>query len=87
MSRRITPMKSPEAISANLVAAALVTASSYFALPVSTTHVTSGGIFGIGMLNRSQADWVRVREILLSWVVTLPLGAVLAAGSYWLLIR
>ena len=87
MSRRITPMKSPEAITGNLVAAGLVTAASFLALPVSTTHVTSGGIFGIGMLHRGQADWRRVREILLSWVATLPLGAGLAAGSYWLLTR
>ena len=87
MSRRITPMKSPEAISANLVAASLVTAASYFALPVSTTHVTSGAIFGIGMLHRGHADGRRVREIVLSWVATLPLGAGLAAGGYWLLTR
>ncbi len=87
MSQKITPMATPEAISANLVAAGLVTLASHFALPVSTTHVTSGGIFGIGVLRRGQADWQKVREILLSWVVTLPIGAALAMGCYWLLAR
>lgn len=85
MSKKITPMATPEAVSANLVAATLVTLASPFALPVSTTHVTSGGIFGIGLLRRQEADWRRVRDILLSWVATLPLGAVLAALIYRLL--
>jgi len=79
LSRRITPMATREPVTANLVAAALVTLASPFALPVSTTHVTSGGIFGIGLLRKEEANWPKVREILLAWVATLPLGAVLAA--------
>lgn len=87
MSKRITPMATQEAVTANLVAAALVTLASRLALPVSTTHVTSGGIFAIGLLRRHEADWSRVRDIVLAWVGTLPLGAALAALSYWLLNR
>ncbi len=78
-------MATPEAVGANLVAASLVALASFVALPVSTTHVTSGGLFGIGLLRRNEADWRRVREILLSWLATLPLGAALAAGCCWLL--
>jgi PiT family inorganic phosphate transporter len=85
LSKRITPMAAREAVTANLVAATLVTLASPFALPVSTTHVTSGGIFGIGLLRREEANWAKVREILLAWVATLPLGAALAAGTYLLL--
>jgi PiT family inorganic phosphate transporter len=87
MSKKITPMATPEAVSANLVAATLVTLASPLALPVSTTHVTSGGIFGIGLLRRNEADWHRVGDIILSWVATLPMGAALAAAFYWLLRR
>jgi PiT family inorganic phosphate transporter len=87
MSKQIAPMAAPEAVGANLVAATLVTLASLFALPVSTTHVTSGGLFGIGLLRRKQADWRRVRDILLSWLGTLPMGAALAALSYFLLRR
>jgi PiT family inorganic phosphate transporter len=79
MSKKITPMATREAITANLVSATLVTLASPFALPVSTTHVTSGGIFGIGLLRREEANWGKVREILLAWVATLPLGAVSAS--------
>jgi PiT family inorganic phosphate transporter len=85
MSKKITPMATREAVTANLVAAALVTAASGFALPVSTTHVTSGSIFGIGLLRRGEADWRRVRDIVLSWVATLPLAAALAILFYVLL--
>jgi len=87
MSKEITPMATPEAVSANLVAATLVTLATPLALPVSTTHVTSGGIFGIGLLRRKEADWRRARAIILSWVATLPMGAVLAVAFYWLLRR
>lgn len=85
LSHKITPMATREAVTANFVAAGLVTLASFWALPVSTTHVTSGSIFGIGILRRKEADWRRVRDILLSWVATLPLGALLAATFYWLL--
>jgi PiT family inorganic phosphate transporter len=85
MSKKITPMATPEAAGANLVAATLVVLATRFALPVSTTHVTSGGLFGIGLLRRGEADWGRVRSILFSWLTTLPLGAALASGFYRLL--
>ena len=87
MSKEITPMAASEAVTANFVAAALVILASPFGLPVSTTHVTSGGILGIGMLRRREADWGKVRLILLSWVATLPLGAVLASLIYRLLVQ
>jgi PiT family inorganic phosphate transporter len=85
MSRRITPMTADEAVTANLVAAGLVVLASAVALPVSTTHVTSGSLFGIGLLRRSEADWKLVQEILLSWLATLPLAAALAACGFWIL--
>lgn len=59
-------MATREAVTANLVAAALVTLASPVALPVSTTHVTSGGIFGIGLLRKDEANWGKVHEILLA---------------------
>ncbi len=86
MSHRITPMPEQDAVTANFVSAALVAIASPLSLPVSTTHVTSGGIFGIGLLRRHEADWNKVRDILLSWVATLPMGAVLAVVVYEMLL-
>ncbi len=85
LSKQITPMATPEAVGANLVAAALVTLASPLGLPISTTHVTSGGLFGIGLMRHNEADWCRVRDILLAWVATLPIGAALAVLFYRLL--
>jgi len=85
LSKKITPMATPEAVGANLVTALLVMLASGWALPVSTTHTASGSLFGIGLLRHKEADWRRVRDILLSWLATLPLGALFAAIFYRLL--
>jgi PiT family inorganic phosphate transporter len=53
-------------------------------VPVSTTHVSTGGILGIG-LNTRQARWKTVVAILTAWGTTLPLGAALGALSFLIL--
>ena len=86
MSRKITRMNSGQGFAANLSTGLLVIAASKFGLPVSTTHVSVGSLFGIGLCNR-QANLRVVRNILLSWVVTLPCAAALSALVYWLALR
>ncbi|MBI3312553.1 MAG: inorganic phosphate transporter [Candidatus Omnitrophica bacterium] len=81
MSERITAMNHGQGFTANLVTAVLVMFASQWGLPVSTTHVSCGSLFGLGTVNRS-ARWSVVRNILLSWLVTLPLAALCAAGIY-----
>lgn len=83
LSHQTTPMELAEAVTANPVAAGLVGPASFWALPVSTTHVTSGGLFGIGWIRREGANWKRVREIVWSWIGTLPMGAAIATALYW----
>ena len=78
MSERITAMNHGQGFTANLVTALLVTCASRFGLPVSTTHVSCGSLFGLGVVNRT-AHWPMIRAILLSWVVTLPMPAICAA--------
>ena len=85
MSREITWIEPLPGMSANLVAAVLVGAASGWGLPVSTTHVTTGGIVGLGLRRRAHTNWKLVQQIALSWLVTLPLGLVCALGFYWLL--
>ncbi|MBI2061897.1 MAG: inorganic phosphate transporter [Nitrospirae bacterium] len=83
MSRRITEMNHGQALSGNLVTAALVVSASLFGLPVSTTHVSVGSLLGIGAVGGG-ARWGVVRKIVLAWVITLPLSAAFSAGAYWL---
>jgi PiT family inorganic phosphate transporter len=84
MSKKITRMNPGQGFTANLVTAVLVVLASRWSLPVSTTHVSVGSLFGIGVVNRT-ARMRTVLAILLAWITTLPMGAVLAAGAYLIL--
>jgi PiT family inorganic phosphate transporter len=81
MSHRITAMNHGQGLTTNLVTAVLVTLASQWGLPVSTTHVSCGSLFGLGTVNRS-ARWGVIRHILLSWLLTLPTAALCAAAVY-----
>jgi PiT family inorganic phosphate transporter len=81
MSRKITPMNHGQGFTANLLTAVIVVGASLLGYPVSTTHVSCGSIFGIGLLTR-QADFGMIGKILASWFFTLPVGAFLGAISY-----
>ncbi len=84
MSQRITPMNHGQGFAANLVTGILVIFASRWGIPVSTTHVSVGALFGIGASSRS-ADPRVVSNIVLAWVLTLPVAAVLAGLAYRLL--
>ena len=86
ISKKITPMNSGQGITANLVTGLLVTTASIHGLPVSTTHVSVGAIFGIGTVTK-KADIKVIKKILLSWLLTLPIAAVVSALIYWLLLN
>ena len=86
LARNVTPMAPPEGFAANLVTAALVILASRLALPVSTTHVSSAAIIGLGLRRDArQVRWDTVRDMLLAWVVTLPASALVAAIVFSLL--
>jgi len=84
MSYRITEMNDGQAFTANFVTAGLVIFASKLGMPVSTTHVSCGSLFGIGMVNR-RAHLGTIGKVLLAWVTTLPVAAVLA-GLTWRLL-
>ena len=78
MAERITPMSPSEGLTANLATSLLVIAASRLSLPVSTTHVSTGSIFGIGAAGGG-LRWATASGIVAAWVTTLPLAAGLAA--------
>ena len=84
MSRNITPMNHGQGFSANLVTGVLVILASTKGLPVSTTHVSVGSLIGIG-LTTGKADYSQIGKILLSWVMTLPIAAILSGLLYFIL--
>jgi PiT family inorganic phosphate transporter len=81
MSRKITRLNPGQGLTANVITALLVTGASRLGLPVSTTHVSVGSLFGIGLVNGT-ARRKTVLSILVAWVTTLPAGAALGALAY-----
>jgi PiT family inorganic phosphate transporter len=74
-------MNHGQGFTANVVTGLIVIGASRFGLPVSTTHVSCGSLFGIGAVT-GQAHKKTIATILLAWFVTLPIAAGLAAITY-----
>lgn len=79
MSQKITPMTPGTGLAANAVTAAVVLAASPLGLPVSTTHVSCGALFGLASAS-GQARLATIGTILAAWLTTLPLGAACGAA-------
>lgn len=82
LAEQVTRLDHSEGLAANLATAALVGVAANWGWPVSTTHVSSGSIIGVGLRNGVQ--WQVVRAMALAWFVTLPLTGIMAAGVYCL---
>ena len=78
LAKRITPMSPRQGFSANVATSMIVIGASRLGLPVSTTHVSTGGIFGIGMPSRG-LRWGVAGSVVGAWVLTLPIAAALGA--------
>jgi len=75
----ITQLTPSRGFAATLAAAITVVMASGTGLPISTTHTLVGGVLGVGMARGIAAiNLGVVRTIFLSWIVTLPAGAILA---------
>ena len=88
LAKKVTRMSPAEGFAANAVTTLLVGLASWAALPVSTTHVSSGAIIGIGLHRGVKSvEWRTVRDVLLAWLVTLPAAALVGAGAFFLFSR
>ena len=86
MGSRITELTPSRGFAATLAAASTVVLASYTGLPISTTHTLVGAVLGVGLARGLEAlDLGVVRNIFVSWIVTLPAGATLAALFYLIL--
>ncbi len=81
MSHKITVMNHGQGLSANLTTGILVIMASAFGLPVSTTHLSVGALFGMGVAT-GQANPRVMLNIALSWVITLPCAAIIGGVAY-----
>jgi inorganic phosphate transporter, PiT family len=68
---------------AEITAMATIGAADGLGLPVSTTHVLSSGVAGTMLANRSGLQTSTVRNLLLAWVLTLPMAMMLSGFLFW----
>jgi len=60
-------------------------AATWLGVPVSTTHTITGAIVGVGAARRvSAVRWNVAKNIVVAWIITMPMSALIAAGAYWL---
>ena len=86
IGRRITELTPSRGFSAEFGAAMTILFASRLGFPISTTHTLVGAVFGVGLAGGLAAlNAKTIRDILLSWIVTIPAGAILAIGCYYIL--
>jgi PiT family inorganic phosphate transporter len=87
LGRRIIHLDPPRGFAAESVAASVLYTTAYvFHAPISTTHTITSAVMGVGATKRfSAVRWGVARSILAAWVLTFPMAALAAAGSYLVL--
>ncbi|MFJ8664167.1 anion permease [Streptomyces sp. NPDC093600] len=86
LGRRIIELDPPQGFAAETTAASVMyTASFMFHAPISTTHVITSAIMGVGATKRVNAvRWGVAKNIILGWFITMPAAALVAAVSYYI---
>lgn len=83
MGTKIVKLQPINGFASDTAAAITITSASALGLPVSTTHVVSGAIMGVGAVKRlSAVRWGVAGNMVLAWIFTIPITATLAAGVY-----
>jgi inorganic phosphate transporter, PiT family len=86
MGTKIIDLRPVDGFAAETSAAVTILAASHLGMPVSTTHVLSGAIMGVGSSRRvSAVRWGTTARIMWAWVLTIPVSAAVAWGCYQLL--
>ncbi|MEI7884365.1 MAG: inorganic phosphate transporter [Clostridia bacterium] len=86
VSKKIFHIKPVHSLNAQMSAVGSLFASTMLGAPVSTTHVVVGSIMGVGAADEyKMVNWGIVREILISWFITIPLSAVVSATIFSIL--
>jgi PiT family inorganic phosphate transporter len=87
MGQRITKLRPIDGFCAETASATSIFLATHLGIPVSTTHVITGAISGVGSVNRlSAVRWGVTLRIVWAWIFTIPASALLA-GLFFSLIR
>ena len=67
-------------------ASGIILTASHFGIPVSTTHIISTAIMGVGsMVKASAVKWGIVKSIITAWILTIPICMLMSGGIYYVL--
>ena len=86
LGRKIIELDPPQGFAAEATAASILYATSFlFKAPISTTHVITSAIMGVGATKRVRAvRWGVAQNIVMGWFITMPAAAVVAAVAFWI---
>ncbi|PIY20312.1 MAG: anion permease, partial [Deltaproteobacteria bacterium CG_4_10_14_3_um_filter_60_8] len=88
MGHKIIRLEPVHGFAAEISSAIVLFVTSHFGMPVSTTHVISGSIFGVGSSKRlSAVRWGVAQSMVVAWILTLPAAGLVAAFSYEILVH
>ncbi len=83
---KIMKIRPVNGAAADLASASIIFGATLIHLPVSTTHVISSAIMGVGSAQRVKGvKWGVARKIVLTWLITMPISALMAAITYYIL--
>jgi inorganic phosphate transporter, PiT family len=83
MGQRVVKLDPVHGFAAETTAASIIMVASHLGMPVSTTHVISSAIMGVGSSENMKAvRWGVARSIVTAWVLTIPCAAAISATSY-----
>ncbi len=86
MGTKIVKLQPINGFASDFVSATVILGATQLGLPVSTTHVASSAIMGVGSTKRfSAVRWGVAGNMMIAWVVTIPITFALAMGLYWAL--
>ena len=86
MGQRVVKLDPVHGFAAETTAASIIIVASHFGMPVSTTHVISTAIMGVGTSDRMKAvRWGIASSIVTAWILTIPCSAAIAGAVYLVL--
>jgi PiT family inorganic phosphate transporter len=85
LGHRVVKLQPVHGFAAETTAALIIQGASYYGIPLSTTHVISTSIMGVGAMKRfSAVKWGLVHRIVWAWVLTIPCSAFMAGLAWWI---
>jgi PiT family inorganic phosphate transporter len=86
MGQKVVRLDPVHGFAAETTAATIILGAGHFGMPVSTTHVISTAIMGVGSSDRpNDVHWGVARSIVTAWILTIPCAAAIAAAAFLVL--